>query len=353
MSNNKFLVWFNVILVSAVALIGSYYLAPYYFAKKGIVYYSPIIFFMLALAVNIIGIFILKNKKDNLDSKLIKILIYLSIVIGFSYFFIVKYYLHLKLMYLAALLLGLGTMIVFAISFYKIKENKKLLPYYISLLVVLVIFLGKRLLGDYGIFLVGLGELSFLGILVYVYLKRESDFASKHFKVMLISAAGCFAWGLLQIYIRRINLITIGINLNHSYTFLGLFLGIIIPVLIKNYSNQLMSLKAKPKTILIIIISILPLMMGLIINVKPVASYLTSYLFTYLLVGLILWESVFNLMPPFMLAYVTAVFSPPLFFIFDDYKRLTRALVFTGMVAIALLLYKYFFKKHLIETCES
>ena len=129
---NKVFVWFNVICIALIAVIGGYYLAPYYFEKNDLANYTSGIFFAVSLAAGLLGILVYKYSKNKSSGLVIKILFFITIIMGLSVYLAIKYYIFLIYLYLASVLLGCGLAVIFSIVLYKLDEMKGFLSYILA-----------------------------------------------------------------------------------------------------------------------------------------------------------------------------------------------------------------------------
>jgi len=170
-------------------------------------------------------------------------------------------------------------------------------------------------------------------------------------RVMAFGAGLALARALIQLYLEKSQYDTLGIVITHPYSFVALFLGIALPWVL---AQSLAQDKVCIYETLIGGGIVLPLLLGIIFHVRPVAGFGLGLTIAAFLVG-ILQRGSLPLVWLGVLANAALVVGLPWFVEFANLTRVTRIYLILGVFVVGgiyLIIRSKFFNKNHAACCS-
>jgi len=154
-------------------------------------------------------------------------------------------------------------------------------------------------------------------------------------RALIFTALLAVGRGAIQYYLVISNYANLGVVITHPYTYAALFAGIFLPLWF--WLNDEESLLPNWATVILLGV-ILPLALGIVIHVRPMAGFLLGLVSSSFLVGMVFAPS-WGLGTATYLALATSVFSLPLFQTWANWSRQVRLILVIGLGLLAALIF--------------
>lgn len=182
-----------------------------------------------------------------------------------------------------------------------------------------------------------------------IFSKRDDETQGLWLRIIFFTALLAVGRAAIQYYLLQSNYADLGVVITHSYTYISLFAGIFLPMVLW----VLLKEKVMPSVLILILLGIgLPLILGVYVHIRPMAGFLLGLVTASFLFGTLFADTLkMGVLSYFSLA--TVIFGMPLFQSTNNLSRMLRLEILGGL---AILMILGFLLKNLItgqETSQS
>ncbi|MBL7685155.1 MAG: hypothetical protein JNK65_03860 [Deltaproteobacteria bacterium] len=330
-SNHSKSLWISFIL-SALATLAT----ALYFAKGEPTLHPPQ-FLVLSIAVLSgslglgVGSFLIKEKSQ---SNLL-IFFVIQLLIG-SIGFVLSHFLFNLTNAQASVvpLAALVTWVSFGVSDSQFSYSIR--AFVLSVFIALAFAIALRLDGVFGGLLYGLVLASgyFMGAKA---LSPDEEGANLWKRAVIFGLILVIGRAAIQYYLLESNYATLGVVINHPYSFVALFMGIFLPAVFQLMEKD----RAMPTVLLLVLFgALLPVVLGSFIHVRPMAGYLLGLSVSAFMVG-IFFSGSSSLSLLVLINLLLVPLSMPLFKNLSDLGRMPRIYILGGTAILAVILFLF------------
>lgn len=166
---------------------------------------------------------------------------------------------------------------------------------------------------------------------------RSESTRELFFRAILFGSLLAIGRAVIQYYLVQTSYDSLGIVITHPYTFVALFIGILIPMIFGVIQKE----KAMNFYLQLVLFGIfLPFLLGVFLHVRPFAAYLFGLVISGYMNGLLVVESDF-VQPVVFLNFAVAIFSIPVFQEVSYVSRSNRLILLTGVFAVFIISYLF------------
>lgn len=301
-----------------------------YFIRSVKILYSPHIFLgslaALGLLLNFIFLFLFKNKENAVSAFSIYQVIQAALSFLMAYFLF-----HLTWKESAAY--PVAALIALAV-FVLIRSELSLRSALMTVLLAAGFTISLRLSGVSGglIFALALLNSFYLGSCL---LKNQDAQKSFWQSAVLFTTSLALGRASIQYYLVQSGYDALGVVLTHSYTFVGLFAGILLPLIYRSMLKE----KITGSLIAILLLGIFfPWIFGIFIHVRPFAGYLVGFVVSAFITGVFL-QAPFSLNLVSYLNYGAAILGVTVFAMLSNLSRGIRLGMLAAVFTVSLIAY--------------
>lgn len=301
-----------------------------YFIRSVKILYSPHIFLAaiasLGLLLNFIFLLIFKNKDNAVGVFSIYQIIQAALTFLMAYFLF-----HLT--WRDSLAYPVGALMALA-AFTLIRSEISLRSALMIVLLAAGFTIALRLSAVNGGLLFALALLNsfYLGSCL---LKKQEVQKSFWQSAVLFTASLALGRAAIQYYLVQSGYDALGVVLTHSYTFVGLFAGILLPMV---YSSMVKEKVTSTLLAILLLGVFFPWLFGIFIHVRPFAGYLLGFAVSAFITGIYI-QAPLSLNIVSFLNYAAAVFGLSVFSTLSNLSRGIRLGMIAAIFAVSLLAY--------------